>query len=150
MTISAYIAYFKKTFTKSEAGFSQEFISEQQEEVGRSIWKPVWTPGCEKGGPWGAGCWGNGETPAFRHARPLFLTSCLLAPRKGTPFPNWPQGQSHPGQHHPDQAQHEWQGRNSDKTRDTDVYPTTTDPPTIYEAPTMSQLLGTAGEETTG
>ena len=96
------------------------------------------------------GCWGNGETPAFRHTRPPFLTSCLLAPGKGTPFPNWPQGQSHPGQHHPDQAQHEWQGRNSDKTRDTDVYPTTTDPSTIYEASTMSQLLGTAGEETTG
>ena len=34
MTISAYIAYFKKTFTKNEAGFSQEVISEQQEEVG--------------------------------------------------------------------------------------------------------------------
>lgn len=56
--------------------------------------------------------WGNGETPAFRYARPPFLTSCLLAPGKGTPFPNWPQGQSHPGQHHPEQAQHEWQGRN--------------------------------------
>lgn len=41
MTVSAYIAYFKKTFTKNEAGFSQEVISEQQEEVGRSIWKPV-------------------------------------------------------------------------------------------------------------
>ena len=41
MTISAYIAYFKKTFTKNEAGLSQEVISEQQEEAGRSIWKPT-------------------------------------------------------------------------------------------------------------
>ena len=48
--------------------------------------------------------WGNGETPAFRHARPPFLTSCLVGPGTGTPFPNWPQGQSHPGQHfHPHQ-----------------------------------------------
>lgn len=95
--------------------------------------------------------WGNGETPAFRHARPPFLTSCLLAPGKGTPFPNWPQGQSHPGQHHPEQAQHEWQGRNSDNARDTNVYPTTTNVADICEAPTMSQLLGVAGkEETTG
>lgn len=68
-----------------------------------------------------------------------FVTSHLLASGKGTPILHWPQAlKPHPM----DWAEAPRSSPiNSDNAREIHIYPTTTNPSNIYEAPTMSQLL---------
>lgn len=76
------------------------------------------------------------------------VTPHLLASGRGTPILHWPQAlKSHPT------GWAEAPGSspiNTDKAREIHIYPTTTKPSNIYEAPTMSQLLNMTGKKRQG